>query len=141
MVGSICSAMPLPARPPTMAPTAAPTAVPTGPTTEPAAAPAAMPPAAAPRPVPIGCAPGVPLMGSRLGLPLFSLRSMNAPPIVFEAVRDARSCFVPSMRHSEHRDILWRQATTTETQMPTMYDVSVPTITRALQNFVHVLEK
>src|SRR5688572_31187201 len=66
MVGSMRSAMPLPARPPTTAPTAAPATVPTGPATEPAAAPAAMPPAAAPMPVPTGCEPGLPEIGSRL---------------------------------------------------------------------------
>src|SRR3982751_2738385 len=67
-VGSICSAMPLPARPPTTAPTAAPTAVPTGPATVPAAAPAAMPPAPAPAAVPTGWEPGAPVNGSRLAL-------------------------------------------------------------------------
>src|SRR3954470_512699 len=65
--------MPLPARPPTTAPTAAPATVPPGPATLPAAAPAAMPPAAAPRPVPTGCAPGVPVIGSRFGLPRCAL--------------------------------------------------------------------
>src|SRR5512141_859994 len=68
--------MPLPASPPTTAPTAAPATAPMGPATEPAAAPAAMPPAAAPSPVPTGCAPGAPLIGSRLALPLSSLRFM-----------------------------------------------------------------
>src|SRR5438445_11737660 len=67
--------MPLPASPPATPPTTAPTTVPTGPAaaeplTAPAAAPprtpAAAPPAAAPTPAPTGCAPGAPVIGSRL---------------------------------------------------------------------------
>src|SRR5690349_645911 len=41
-------------------------AAPTGPATAPAAAPAAAPPPAVPMPTPTGCAPGVPVIGSRL---------------------------------------------------------------------------
>src|SRR3982751_2515478 len=64
-VGSIDSAMPLPASPPTTAPTAAPTTVPTGPATVPVAAPAAAPPTTAPTAVRGGWAPAAPVIGSR----------------------------------------------------------------------------
>ena len=58
------------------APNAAPMAVPTGPATVPIAAPVASPPSAAPKPVPTGCAPGSPVIGSRLRRPM-SVRSLS----------------------------------------------------------------
>src|SRR3954449_11894005 len=62
----MASATPLPARPPTTPPATAPTTAPTGPAAAPAAAPVAAPPTAAPTPAPTGCAPGSPVIGSRL---------------------------------------------------------------------------
>src|SRR6185503_3041939 len=79
----MCSATPLPARPPATAPTVPPITPPTGPPTAvPIAAPA-KPPPAAPTPVPTGWEPGAPVIGSGLeplpfGVPwsLSSLRSV-----------------------------------------------------------------
>src|SRR5437879_5783157 len=65
MLGLTLSPAALPANPPIMPPATRPTAAPAGPPTAPIAAPVA-PPAAAPTPAPTGCAPGAPVIGSRL---------------------------------------------------------------------------
>src|SRR2546423_14108622 len=65
MLGLTLSPAALPAKPPIMPPATRPTAAPAGPPTAPIAAPVA-PPAAAPTPAPTGCAPGAPVIGSRL---------------------------------------------------------------------------